>query len=88
MDIRAVLNNIKWNPSLKRKEYIIRFIHRGGVKNVKEVRFERIKQITKSYFTYLNNIGEEIIIPYHRILDIIDVSNNRKVWSRRRVGNY
>ena len=85
MQIHELLNNIKWNPKMENTKYIIRYIHRGEKREYKEVNSEIIKSVHRSYFTYINENGEETLIPYHRILRIINMENNEVIYRKKNI---
>ncbi|MHA1409074.1 MAG: DUF504 domain-containing protein [Candidatus Odinarchaeia archaeon] len=82
MQIHEILNNLKWNPKLKDKDAIIRYIHRGAVDDYKEIKLSEVESIHKSYFTYVNKSGEVVVIPMHRILKIIDSESRKIIWEK------
>ncbi|MCD6575775.1 MAG: DUF504 domain-containing protein [Nanoarchaeota archaeon] len=68
------LMRMKWDPnykSLKSVKIIVK--HRGAPNNEKVIFGENITKIQKDGFWYVNNLGEEVFIPAHRILDVQDV---------------
>lgn len=54
--------------------------HRGALGDVKELRGELIKEVGRDYLVYVEG-GEEVYIPYHRVLEVRDPEN--KVVFRR-----
>lgn len=72
MKTRAVLNRIWWDPALKSQKdnFTITFIHRGAPFDEKTIAFKQITKVLAAYFLYLDETGEEVQIPFHRILYI------------------
>jgi uncharacterized protein (UPF0248 family) len=83
MKINDILNGLKWNPKYKNSQFLIKYIHRGVVGGFKEINFNKIIEIRKSYFIYLNEFKQEVIIPFHRILSIVDMKNNSILWKKK-----
>jgi len=78
MKTRAVLNRIKWDAKLKKQrgDFTITFIHRGAPNDEKTINYEQIIQVLASWFIYKDETGEEIQIPFHRILNIKNTKRN------------
>lgn len=86
MKTRYVLNRLFWDPKLKhaKDQFEITYIHRGAPGDRKTVRVSRIEQVLPSFFTYRRrSTGEEVYIPYHRILTIANRETG-KVYYRKR----
>jgi len=82
MKTRAVLNRLMWDSKLKeeRKTVTITFIHRGAPNNEKTIRFTQILHVLASWFIYKDENGEEIQIPFHRILNIKNTKRNTYLY--------
>ncbi|HMF32516.1 MAG TPA: RNA repair domain-containing protein [Candidatus Lokiarchaeia archaeon] len=78
MKTRAVLNRLIWDPKLKteQNDYVITFIHRGAPGDEKTILFKQITKVLAAYFIYRDESGEDIQIPFHRILTIKNVKRN------------
>lgn len=83
MRIDELLNKIRWDPRLKSKFFRVTYIHRGAERGTLDITYERIRGIFKSFFTYLNDAEEEIVIPYHRIVKITDDSCNQVIYRKK-----
>jgi len=81
LTIREILNRIFWDQRENRGNYIVTFIHRGAYMNRKIISFSLIKDVRASCFSYEVD-GERVIIPFHRILEIINVKNGELVWEK------
>jgi uncharacterized protein (UPF0248 family) len=75
------LNRIFWNQRENRGDYSVTFIHRGAYMNRKVIPFNLIKDVKASCFSY-EIYGEGVIIPFHRILEIINVKNGKLIWEK------
>src|SRR4030042_3230612 len=82
MKTRAVLNRIKWDAKLKKQkgDFNITFIHRGVPNDEKTINYEQIIQVLASWFIYKDETGEEIQIPFHRILNIKNTKRNTYLY--------
>jgi len=72
MKTRAVLNRLIWDKNIKKfaGEYTVTFIHRGAPLDERTIQFSQITKVLASYFLYVDENGEEVQIPFHRILSI------------------
>lgn len=73
-----ILNKIKWTSNLKKCEIVI--LHRGAPNNRKIISGEKITEIKKDRFWYMEK--EEICIPMHRILEI--KFDGKIIWQKER----
>ncbi len=85
MKIKEIFNKILWDPREKerRNDYEIVFIHRGAYQDQKTIPVTMIKEVKSSMFIYVNNVGEETYIPFHRILEIRNRRTGEILWSKR-----
>ena len=84
LTIRGILNRIFWDQRENRGDYVVTFIHRGAYMNRKVIPCSLIKEVKASWFSYESE-GEEVIIPFHRILEIKNVKNGKLVWKKTSV---
>ncbi len=77
--LRDLLNKIFWDSREDPSRYEVKFTHRGADQNMKAVTVSKIRRVARSYFT-LGEDGEETLIPFHRIVEIFDVKEQRSVW--------
>lgn len=71
--IRDLLNEIRWDERHDPESYSVVFIHRTDEGNTKEIPYTSIVEISSGFFTY-SYMGDEAIIPLHRVIQI----KNRK----------
>ncbi len=86
MKTRAVLNRIMWDSKLKecKGDFTVTFIHRGAPNDEKTIAYEQIVQVLASWFIYKDETGEEIQIPFHRILNIKNIKRNTYLYLKNR----
>ena len=77
-----VLNRLKWEGGLEECEIVI--LHRGAPGDRMVVKGNSIIGVKRSYFEYRNRLGEEVTIPYHRILEVR--IGGKVIWDRERRG--
>lgn len=82
MTVREFLNKIFWDPRENRFDYEIAFIHRGAPMDRKILPCSLIKEVKSSWFTYESKEEGEVIIPFHRIIEIRNVKTGQTVWKR------
>jgi uncharacterized protein (UPF0248 family) len=80
--LRNILNRILWNEKEHQEDYLITYIHRGAPGDSRQVPFTSIKKIGKSWFS-LSEAGEEIQIPFHRIVTVQNVQTGEILWRKR-----
>ncbi len=82
--LRTLFNKLRWTErDLNR--FIIRFIHRGAPEDRREINFSEVDDIGKGWFGIR---GEESPIPFHRILEVVDVKKDLIIWRNRKKGNH
>jgi uncharacterized protein (UPF0248 family) len=81
--VRDLLNKLLWDPKEKRADYELSFIHRGATGDVKTIPCNAIMEVKVSWFTYLGEEEDEIIIPFHRILEVRNVKTGQTWWRKR-----
>jgi uncharacterized protein (UPF0248 family) len=79
-----MLNKLRWDNSEDPENYFITYRHRGAPLDIKRIRASEIQTLGKSYFTLPSESGQDVIIPFHRILEITDTRNGSVVWKSRR----
>ena len=82
--LRNILSKLRWKSSELSERYLITYRHRGAVNDVKQIRATDIVKLGKSYFTLNSEAGEEVTIPFHRILEIRDVEKDAMIWKSRK----
>ncbi len=88
MRLRDLLNKLRWDPKFKNKILKITYIHRGAPNDTQQITTDKINRICSSYFTYTNSASEEVVIPYHRIITVIDEATGEVLWVKRRCSSY
>jgi uncharacterized protein (UPF0248 family) len=84
LTIREILNRILWDQRKKKADYVLTFIHRGAHMNRKVIPFNLIREVKASWFSY-GREDEEVIIPFHRILEVKNVKNGKLIWEKTSV---
>ena len=82
--LKNILNRLRWDSSEKAEEYLITFRHRGAPGDVRHVRASEIQKLGKSYFTLTSESGEEVTIPFHRILEVRNTETQEVIWKSRK----
>ena len=82
MIIRDILNKILWDSKEHRFNYEITFIHRGAYLDEKHLSCSLIKEVKSSWFTYDSENEGEVVIPFHRILLILNISTRKTIWKK------
>jgi uncharacterized protein (UPF0248 family) len=78
--LKNILNRLKWDSSEKAEEYVITFRHRGAPGEARRVKASEIQRLGKSYFTFTSDTGEEVTIPFHRILEVRNTETHGVIW--------
>lgn len=83
--LKNILNKLRWDSRENPENYRITYRHRGAVGDVRKIQASRIQKLGKSYFTILDAVrsAEETIIPFHRILEIRSIADDRIIWTKR-----
>ena len=82
MIIRDILNKILWDPKENRFNYEIIFIHRGAYLDEKCLSCGLIKEVKSSWFTYDSENEGEVVIPFHRIVTILNINTGETIWKK------
>jgi uncharacterized protein (UPF0248 family) len=82
--LRNILNKLRWDSSEDAEKYVITYRHRGAPDDKRVVKASEIRKLGKSYFTLPSEPGEEVTIPFHRILEIRNITNDAVIWRSRR----
>jgi uncharacterized protein (UPF0248 family) len=81
--LKNILNRLKWDDRENPEDYLITYRHRGAPNDEKQVKASAIRSLGKSYFT-LRSEDEESTIPFHRILEVRNVTDERLIWRKRK----
>jgi uncharacterized protein (UPF0248 family) len=83
VNIRDLLNKYKWANEFDPSKCVIEYLHReNGDMLVKEVNFATCIDVTSSGFAIFLCEGEELSLPYHRIMRVL--YDGEVKWKRRR----
>jgi uncharacterized protein (UPF0248 family) len=82
--LKNILNKLRWDTSEKADDYLITYRHRGVPGDSKSVRASAILRLGKSYFTLSSGQEEEVTIPFHRILEIRNITSGTAIWRSKK----
>jgi hypothetical protein len=80
--LKNILNRILWNEKERHEVYIITYVHRGAPDDSRKIPFTAIKKIGKSWFSLMIS-GEEVQIPFHRIITVENTQTGKLLWQKR-----
>ncbi len=78
--VYRVLGKLLWMGGLERAEVMI--LHRGARGDRKTIPGDRITEVKKGFFIYVNQGGEETVIPYHRVQEVR--LKGKTLWERKK----
>jgi len=78
--LRNLLSKLRWQSTEQPNRYLIAYRHRGAVNDIKQIKAADIARLGKSYFILESEIGEEVTIPFHRVIEIRDTENDSVIW--------
>jgi uncharacterized protein (UPF0248 family) len=82
--VRDFLNKILWDKRERPEDYEITFIYRGAHMNRRTIPCKSITGVKRSWFIYRNEVGEDVVIPFHRVTEIRNVKNNEVAYKSRK----
>jgi uncharacterized protein (UPF0248 family) len=82
--LKNILNRFRWDNRENPDDYLITYRHRGAPNDEKRVKASSIQILGKSSFTLSGENEEETTIPFHRILEIRNVTDGRLLWRKRK----
>ncbi len=82
--VRDILNKILWDKREKPEDYEVTFIHRGSYMNRKTIPYTLITRVERSWFTYRGEGGEDVVIPFHRVIEIKNLKSDEVAYKSRR----
>jgi uncharacterized protein (UPF0248 family) len=82
--LKNILNRLRWDIREDAGKYLITYVHRGAPDDRKQVKASEILKLGNSYFTLQSEPGEDVTIPFHRILEVRDTRTGTVVWKSRR----
>jgi len=80
--IRAFLNRLLWDSGMNRSDYELEYLHRGAPFDLKTISCALIEEVNPSGFIYKSKENGEVLIPFHRILKIINLKTGQS-WDKR-----
>ncbi len=81
--LKNILNRLRWDTRENAADYLITYRHRGAPGDRKQIVASQIGKLGNSYFTFNENSEEETTIPFHRILEIRNVKEDKTIWKNR-----
>jgi len=82
--VSDLLNKILWDKRERPEYYEITFIHRGARMNRKTIPCKSVTGVERSWFMYKSEVGEDVLIPFHRVMEIRNVKNKEVVFKSRK----
>ena len=82
MILRDILNKIFWDPKENKLDYEVVYIHRGATMDQKRLALSLIKEVKSSWFIYNHESEGEVVIPFHRIIELINIKTGQKIWRK------
>jgi uncharacterized protein (UPF0248 family) len=83
LTLRDVLNRILWDPRERVSEYEVTYIHRGASGNMRTIPVSDIEEVRSSWFLLRDPNEGLITIPFHRVLEVREISSGKVVWQKR-----
>ncbi len=81
--LRNIFKKITWDARERAGNYVIYFIHRGVPGDMREINASLITKVGPSWFTYATAESEETLIPFHRVIRIVNVQTGQAIWISR-----
>jgi uncharacterized protein (UPF0248 family) len=83
-NIRNFLHQLRWDKFFEHDLEDIRIIlvHRGAPNDEMCIAFNDIEQIDGNFMLIKNSENEEVQIPIHRILEIVNIKKNIIYWKK------
>ena len=81
--LRDVFNRITWDTRERAGNYLVYFIHRGAPEDTREINASVITKVGLSWFMYVAPESEETLIPFHRVMRIVNVQTSQVIWISR-----
>ncbi len=75
------LLELKWHPQKSLEDVEVTYLHRGAPEDKLTVQAQEIVDLEKSFFVLMRR-GEEVRIPYHRILEL--TKDGEIIWKKKR----
>jgi len=81
--LKNILNKVIWDRRENPEDYIITFVHRGAVEDLKTIPFAKIQDVGNSWFTYQDDAENETTIPFHRVTCVKNTRSAEVIWQKR-----
>ncbi len=78
---RKKLLELKWHPQKTLEGIELSYLHRGAPGDKITINSEEIVGLEKSFFVLMRR-GDEVRIPYHRILEL--TKEDEVIWKKKR----
>jgi uncharacterized protein (UPF0248 family) len=86
-DLRQLFQSFKWNPNIVEELPFIEItiLHRGAPNDQRKFRYEDIIRLDGNFMVLLNEMNEEVYIPFHRILLIENTHTGYTYYQNRKL---
>jgi uncharacterized protein (UPF0248 family) len=84
LTLRDVLNRIRWDREKTKLSYEVSYVHRGATGDKRTIPFSNIREIHSSWFMYTDPDDGDVMIPFHRVLEVREVGSEQILWRSRR----
>jgi len=81
--LKNILNKVVWDKRENPADYVVVFIHRGAVGNIKVIPFAKVRDVGSSWFTYQDDANIEATIPFHRVTCVKNSKSGEIMWRKR-----
>jgi len=88
--LKEIFEKIFWAiPEERRENFVIHILHRGAYKNIKVIKMTNVISFNNNYIHVKKqdekdfNYSDEIPIPYHRILKIINILEEEVFYEKK-----
>lgn len=82
--LRRILNKVVWDRRENPADYEITFVHRGAPDDRRAIDASEIIQVGGSSFTYSSVDEGETVIPFHRVVLVINMQSGSVLWRSRK----
>jgi len=82
--LRRILNRLVWDRRENPADYEITFVHRGAPDDRRSINASEITQVGSSSFTYSSGDEGETVIPFHRVISLINRESGSVLWRSRK----
>lgn len=79
--LKNILNKLFWDRRENPNDYKIVFIHRGAPSDRRTISASQIVEVGNSFFVYVSSSEGEATIPFHRVIEVINVVSGKALWT-------